>query len=133
VDKVTHGKAAFVSPSVGWSWGGANVIYKWTGGQLIPTSVEFTNEVVQDFHLEQNYPNPFNPKTTISFSIPTSGFVTLKVYGILGREVANLVNEEKPSGTYQVSFDASSLSSGVYFYQLQAGNIVETKKMILMK
>ena len=81
----------------------------------------------------QNYPNPFNPSTTIKFQIPNSSFVNLKVYDVLGNEVATLVNEEKPAGTYQLSFDASNLSSGIYFYKLQAGNIVETKKMILLK
>jgi len=85
------------------------------------------------FTLEQNYPNPFNPSTTIKFQVPNSSFVNLKVYDILGNEVATLVNEEKPSGTYEVSFDAKGLSSGIYFYKLQAGSFVETRKMILMK
>jgi photosystem II stability/assembly factor-like uncharacterized protein len=130
VDFVNHQRAAFVSPSVGWSWGGANVIYKWTG---IPLPVENTNEVVQDFHLEQNYPNPFNPSTTINFQVPNASFVNLKVYDVLGDEVAALVKEEKPSGNYEINFNASQLSSGIYFYKLQAGSFVETKKMILLR
>ena len=85
------------------------------------------------FSLEQNYPNPFNPSTTIRYAIPNGGLVTLKVYDILGREVATLVNEEKPAGTYQVSFDASSLSSGIYFYRLKSGEFEQTKKFVLMK
>lgn len=85
------------------------------------------------FSLEQNYPNPFNPSTIIQFSIPNSSFVNLKVYDILGREVANLLNEEKSAGTYQVSFSASDLSSGIYFCKLQAGSFIETKKMSLLK
>jgi len=85
------------------------------------------------FALEQNYPNPFNPATTIAFSIPSSAFTSLKVYDILGNEVATLVNEEKPAGTYEVQFDASNLSSGVYLYRLSAGNFTEMKKMVLMK
>jgi hypothetical protein len=132
VDFVNHGRAAFVSPSVGWSWGGPNVIYKWTGGSLI-TSVENINEVVRDFYLDQNYPNPFNPSTTINFSVPSSEFVTLKVFDVLGNEVATLVNEEKPVGSYEVNFNASNLASGIYFYTLQAGKFTETKKLILLK
>jgi hypothetical protein len=83
--------------------------------------------------LLQNYPNPFNPSTTISFQIPNSSFVNLKVYDILGNEVATLINEVKPAGTYEVKFDAADLSSGIYFYTINAGTFVETKKMILMK
>ncbi len=93
------------------------------------------NENVQvlSFKLNQNYPNPFNPTTTISYSIPKSSFVTLKVYDLLGNEVATLVNEDKSAGYYQVKFNASNLASGVYFYRLIAGNRVEVKKLILTK
>jgi hypothetical protein len=85
------------------------------------------------FLLHQNYPNPFNPNTRISFQLPSPGFVTLKVYDLLGNEVAMLVDEYLPTGTYKVSFDASSLSSGIYFYRIQAGSFIETKKMILLR
>jgi photosystem II stability/assembly factor-like uncharacterized protein len=87
------------------------------------------------FELSQNYPNPFNPITKIGFQIPggTSGLVSLKVYDILGREVATLINEEPPAGIYEVEFNAESLSSGIYFYRLQTGNFVDTKKFTLMK
>jgi hypothetical protein len=85
------------------------------------------------YNLEQNYPNPFNPNTTINYQIPELSFVTLKVYDVLGSEITTLVNEEKPVGSYEVEFDATILSSGVYFYRLQAGSFVETKKMVLMK
>jgi hypothetical protein len=85
------------------------------------------------FSLSQNYPNPFNPSTVISYQLPASGNVTLKVYDLLGREVATLVNEEKPAGSYEVSFDASQLSSGVYIYRLTAGNFSATNKMTLLK
>ena len=93
----------------------------------------------EDFILSQNYPNPFNPVTLIKYSIPsvisTGGrnLVTLKVFDVLGNEVATLVNEEKPAGEYVVNFDASKLSSGVYFYQLKAGSFIQTKKMILLR
>jgi hypothetical protein len=117
-------------------------------------SVEYGNPVsVEDkvniqpleFALSQNYPNPFNPTTKIKFTIPTplsppfakggktGGVVTLKVYDILGNEIATLVNEEKPAGSYEVEFDARGLTSGIYFYQLRAGDYVETKKMVLLR
>lgn len=111
-----------------------------TGGHFtvtyepVITNIAPDNIVIADgFELMQNYPNPFNPGTKIEFRIPHFGFVTLKVYDILGNEMAILVNEEKNAGIYQVSFDASNLPSGVYFYQLRAGSFIETKKMLLLK
>lgn len=101
---------------------------------LNPTAVEENNpNIPSDFVLFNNYPNPFNPSTKISYSIPAMSFITLKVYDVLGNEVATLVNEEKPAGVYEVEFSADGLTSGIYFYKLQAGSFVETKKMILMK
>ena len=86
-----------------------------------------------DFKLNQNFPNPFNPSTSIQFAIGSGQFVTLKVYDVLGNEVASLVNEEKPAGNYEVDFSAAGLASGIYFYQLQAGSFIETKQMILLR
>lgn len=83
--------------------------------------------------LSQNYPNPFNPNTVINFEIPKQSNVLLKVYDLLGNEIATLLNEEKVAGSYNVDFDATALSNGVYFYRLQAGSFVETKKMTLLK
>ena len=101
---------------------------------LDPLSVDQINSSIPDkFELAQNYPNPFNPKTTIQFSIPQRSRVILKVYDILGNELATLVNEEKNKGVYSVNFDASQLASGLYLYRIQAGSFVETKKMILIK
>ncbi len=99
------------------------------------------NELPIEFSLEQNFPNPFNPTTTIEYSIPNVGannfssqqHVQLKIYDVLGREVATLVNKEQTAGKYSVKFDASQLNSGVYFYTLRAGSFISTKKMILMK
>lgn len=89
------------------------------------------------FSLSQNFPNPFNPTTKIKFTVPTEGFVSLKVYDVIGNEVAELVKENRKSGTHEVTFDASDLSSGVYFYKInisgQSGDFVQTKKMILLK
>ena len=98
-----------------------------------PSDVERTKEIVNDYRLEQNYPNPFNPTTKIEFNIPESEFVSLKIYNILGNEIAKLINEEKPAGGYRVDFDASKLPSGVYFYTLKAGSFSQTKKMLLLK
>jgi len=91
-----------------------------------------------DFVLSQNYPNPFNPTTTIKYQTPELSFVRLIVYDVLGNEIATLVNEEKPSGSYELEFnsysgDVRNLTSGAYFYRLQAGNYIETKKMLLLK
>jgi len=95
--------------------------------------VKETGEVPLTYALYQNYPNPFNPVTTIKYSIPNSERVVLKVYNILGQEVATLVDEEQRAGVYEFKFDASNLSSGVYFYRLQAGKFIDVKKMILVK
>ncbi|MBK7230424.1 MAG: T9SS type A sorting domain-containing protein [Ignavibacteriales bacterium] len=99
----------------------------------IPTSIENQPIVISEFKLDQNYPNPFNPSTKISWQSPVSGHQKLKIYDVLGNEVVTLVNEYKSAGSYEIEFNASSLSSGVYFYKLQAGSFVQTKKMILMK
>ena len=93
----------------------------------------FNNIIPSDYYLSQNYPNPFNPSTKISYSIPHTSFVSLKIYDILGREIRTLVNEEKSPGNYEVEFYGSNLSSGIYFYRIQAGGFNETKKFILLK
>jgi hypothetical protein len=104
-----------------------------------PTSVTFVagGVTLQAFALSQNYPNPFNPSTMISYQLAVNSHVTLKVYNVLGQEVATLVNDRQEAGSYTVSFNTSkgtlSLSSGVYFYRLNAGSFVSTKKLILMK
>jgi len=88
---------------------------------------------IKDFVLHQNFPNPFNPSTKIKYSIPQKSNVVIKVFDVLGNEMETLVNEEKEQGVHTVSFDASELSSGIYFYRIQAGSFIETKKMILIK
>ena len=95
--------------------------------------IQISNNIPDGFFLNQNYPNPFNPSTNLEFEISKSGFVTLKVFDLLGNEVKILVNEIKPAGSYSVKFDGSSLSSGIYFYSLTAGNFTDRKKMILLK
>jgi hypothetical protein len=95
-------------------------------------SVE-NEETPIEYALHQNYPNPFNPTTTLKYQIPELSFTTIKVFDVLGNEVVTLVNKEKPVGSYEVQFDATGLPSGLYFYTLNSGNFVETKKMILIK
>ncbi|MBT8378641.1 MAG: T9SS type A sorting domain-containing protein [Ignavibacteria bacterium] len=95
--------------------------------------IEVNVGLPSEFTLEQNYPNPFNPKTTVSYSIPELSFVTLRVYDVLGNVITTLINEEKSIGIHTIDFNASDLPSGIYFYQLQAGNLTQTKKMILLK
>lgn len=98
-----------------------------------PVSVENNEPAPINYSLSQNYPNPFNPSTTIKYSIPNSSFVKIKLFNMLGQEIAELVNQEHQIGNYEVTFDGSNLSSGIYFYRLEADNFVQTRKMILMK
>jgi len=100
-----------------------------------PTGMEddLLTQTPIEYNLSQNYPNPFNPATTINYEVSEAGFISLKVYNLLGEVVATLVNEDKPVGTYELTWNAENLSSGVYFYRLQAGSFVESKKMILLK
>ncbi len=103
-------------------------------GVFTPVGVEKVDGLVPAvYELSQNYPNPFNPSTTIRYSIPEAGYVTVKVFNLLGQEVATLVNTQQATGAYEVNFDASQLSSGIYFYSIEVNNFTATKKMILMK
>jgi hypothetical protein len=99
------------------------------------TNVKAQRELAfpETYALEQNYPNPFNPSTTIRYSIPEAGYVSLRVYNLLGQEVAGLIDYEQAAGTYTVRFDGSSLSSGVYLYRIRCGNFVQVHKMMLLK
>jgi hypothetical protein len=99
----------------------------------IITNINYASEVKSLFELEQNYPNPFNPSTTIKFALPIKSTVRINVYNALGQLVEILVDEEMESGYHEVNFDASKLTSGVYLYQLQAGENVSVKKMMLIK
>jgi phosphodiesterase/alkaline phosphatase D-like protein len=101
----------------------------------VPTAVEGdpSDQQPAAYTLSQNYPNPFNPSTTINFTLPSGGFVTLEVRNVLGQLVATLVNESLPAGAHSVRFDAKGLASGTYFYRLRAGEVQEARKMILMK
>ena len=98
-----------------------------------PTNVNDDNIIVEDFELKQNYPNPFNPSTNISFVIPTSGLVNLKVFNILGNEITTILNDQLFAGEHTVPFNAAGLSSGIYFYSLTVNNFTKTKVMVLLK
>ncbi len=102
-------------------------------GDVIIVSAEDEQLIPTEIALEQNYPNPFNPSTSIQYTISNMQFVSLKVYDIIGNEVATLVNSEKPSGVYEVEWNAGGFTSGIYFYQLKTEGFVETKKMILLR
>jgi hypothetical protein len=99
----------------------------------IPADSEDEQFKVAEFKLEQNYPNPFNPTTKLSFVIGHLSFVSIKVYDAIGKEIETLINRELPAGTHKITFDGTGLPSGTYFYHLEAGNYVETKKMVLLK
>lgn len=118
--------SSFVPTSGQWGTFGARF-----GSLTGVTTIE--NGIPNKYSLNQNYPNPFNPLTTISFGIPVRGLVTLKVYDILGKEIADLLNDEKQAGTYKINFEASNLPSGIYFYKIEVNGFNEVRKMILLK
>jgi hypothetical protein len=132
-DGTTRQGMIFYSPSNG-DQGWQNVsrwTYTWIGDEV--TGVEDNETVVNSFNLQQNYPNPFNPSTKITYSIPEPGLVSIKVFDILGRQVAELVNKQQSAGSYTVDFNAQNLSAGVYLYKIESGSFQASKKMILMK
>lgn len=127
----------FIDQTFGVIAGMNNMLLR-TEDDLNVSIEESLNKIISQFNLAQNYPNPFNPTTKIKYSIPNVGnenfrSVQLKVYDVLGKEVATLVNKEQSAGSYEVEFDSNELTSGIYFYQLRAGSLVETKKMILLR
>ena len=131
-------KAGIGLSSVGMSDGCTCIPYYWTAHSLrssVITEIASHRDdlLVENYELCQNYPNPFNPTTTIQFSIVNPQFAILKVYDLLGREVATLVNERKPEGNYSVVFDASGLASGVYLYRLTTEGFVQTRKLVVVK
>jgi hypothetical protein len=138
----TGGSGNFVDATTGSTTTANNSIAQFPARglkyRLIPGPTGFSNtknlvERPKEFKLEQNYPNPFNPTTTIQFAVPSVSDVKLEVFNILGQKVASLVNRRMEAGVHTVNFNATNLSSGVYFYRLQAGNFVQTKKMMLVK
>lgn len=128
---------SLLTNSTGYLFAGMDYYGLYKSVNKVVTNIDEEKNIPSDFALEQNYPNPFNPSTKISWQSPVSGWQTLKVYDVLGKEVTTLVNDFKSAGRYDINFDASlnglSLSAGVYFYRLQAGDFTQTNKMILLK
>ncbi len=153
----THGAGVFRSTNAGLTWDSLNtglvdrnvwslaidsagLLYAGAESGLVHRSVQSTTSVhIADdrlphhFSLRQNYPNPFNPTTVISYELPVSSRVTLKIFNVLGQKVATLVNGEMKAGSHQAQWDARGLASGVYLYQLRSGNFLETRKLILLR
>jgi len=123
----------FTDSEVGYAVGKFGTILKTTSGGVSFVEGEEIDEIPTSYNLSQNYPNPFNPTTSIQYAVSSMQFVSIKVYDVLGNEITTLVNEEKPTGIYEVEFNTLDLPSGIYFYKIQAGNFIETKKMVLMK
>ena len=114
--------------------GGYQILPRRQDDFTVVTGINTVSNINPDnYRLGQNYPNPFNPTTNLEFGISQLGFVSLKVYNMLGEEIKTLVNEIKPAGIYRAEFDGSNLSSGIYYYKLESGNFIETKKMMLLK
>jgi hypothetical protein len=122
---------SFLSKDIGVIVGSNTVLVTTNGG--IVTDVDEASTLPDELALSQNYPNPFNPSTTIEFALPQSGYVTLKVYNVLGEEVVTLIAGDHAAGTFNATWDAAEMPSGVYFYRLTAGSYVETRKMILVR
>ena len=120
-------------PFVAYAGAGTNVLNCGIHASIISGVTPITAQVPQEYKLEQNYPNPFNPVTKISYDIPKSGFVSIKIYDVIGKEITSLVNEVKNPGKYTVDFDGTSFASGTYFYRLETNGFVATKKMMLIK
>jgi len=130
----------FTDENSGWIYGGGGGtlthIFRTTNGGvggLVSVDENTSAYFPSEFILLQNYPNPFNPVTIIKYKIPELSFITLKVFDVLGNEIATLVREEKPTGTYEFEFNGIALPSGIYFYRLQTGSFIETRKMVLLK
>jgi len=123
----------FLNNNTGWAVGYGGTVIKTTTGGVVFVEEEEIDEIPTDYNLTNNFPNPFNPSTKIKYTVPQSSQVIIKVYDILGNEIETLVSEEKQTGIYEITWNAANLPSGVYFYQLRAGNFIETKKMVLIK
>ncbi|MEK6649602.1 MAG: T9SS type A sorting domain-containing protein, partial [Bacteroidota bacterium] len=128
-----YARIATLSGIVDWSFSFYKLLPRTDADFGTITGVERVDDVPSTFALSQNYPNPFNPSTTIRYSLLQSARVTLKVFNMLGQEVATLANGEHPAGTFQVTFDASHLASGVYYYQLRAGDLNAVQRMVYLK
>jgi hypothetical protein len=124
---------SFIDSYNGTAVGDAGTILRTTTGGYTFVEEERIDNIPSDFYLSYNFPNPFNPSTKIRFSVPHTSIVVIEVFDILGNEIETLVNEEKQTGTYEITWYAEQVPSGVYFYRLQAGEFIETKKMLFLR
>lgn len=124
---------SFTDSNNGTAVGIPGTILRTTTGGVVSVEEEDIDEILTNFKLSQNYPNPFNSTSLIKYSIPQSSNVVIKVFDILGNEIETLVNEEKTVGTYEITWTADNLPSGIYLYQLRAGSYLQSRKMVLMK
>lgn len=123
----------FTDNKHGWLFCNYGKIYRTENGDKVTSVEDYNTQIPSKFNLEQNYPNPFNPNTTIGYELRALSVVMLKVYDILGREVATLVNEPKSAGRHTAEWNAVNLPSGVYIYEINAGKFSDVKKMILLR
>jgi hypothetical protein len=123
----------FVDANNGWFTSDDGMIGHTTNGSSTGVRNAEVNQTPLGFSLQQNYPNPFNPSTVIGYQVSSLGKVRLNVYDVLGREVATLVNDVKPAGSYTATFNAANVPSGVYFYRLQTSSFTETKRLVVLK
>ena len=131
----TLSSVCFIDTLNGWVSGeGGTIIHTSDGGGIVSVENEDNTHIKSaNYILSQNYPNPFNSSTTIRWQLPETGFVTIKIYDVLGREVKTLLNEDLSAGKHKIVLDVTQLSSGIYFYQLKASDFIQTKKMVLVK
>jgi len=130
---VNYRSVYFTDSLTGWVVGDSGIILKTTTGGVLTNFSNISSEIPDKFSLSQNFPNPFNPRTIINYQLSMFSFVSIKVYDVLGNEVVELVNEKQNAGSYSVEFDGSGFASGIYFYRLETGSFVDTKKMTLIK
>ncbi len=123
----------FINKSCGWAYSRSKGIHTKVGGDPLTAINPISLEIPKHFKLEQNYPNPFNPTTIINYQLTFNSFVTLRIFDLQGKEISTIVNKKQLAGSHSVEFNATNLSSGIYFYTLQTENFKETKKMLLVK
>jgi hypothetical protein len=129
---LAFGIEKIVGPSATMAADFTGKILTWLSGTTAIAEKSQQSKLPKNYFLGQNFPNPFNPTTTIQYSIPRAGFVTLKIYNLLGEELATLVAKQQIAGTHRINFNGEGFSSGIYFYQLQSGSFCATKKFVIV-
>ncbi|MBL0106953.1 MAG: T9SS type A sorting domain-containing protein [Ignavibacteria bacterium] len=130
---INYNSVYFTDSLTGWAVGDSGTILKTTTGGVLTNFTNTSSEIPDKYFLSQNYPNPFNPVTNLEFGISELEFVSLKIFDVLGNEVSTLVNENKPAGRYEVTFNGADFPSGVYFVRMESGDFMDVKRMVLIK